>query len=284
MRHDEQSLNRARQWEVDAPHHRQPAWLLPQRDQASKNGPAHLSPGLPPDGGGFLGSLLSTRGRPLPLSLGLPAAALADAEGGCRADGAWLPWPFGSRPLAASASSSSPSSSCSFSARWPSAKSPMRVSRSPKLRLPPLAGPSCGPVLEPHECARECRVDPPPSALLRRACMLRRVPKAVRLSVGIAASSKPPWWPGRAEPKSVSPTGSLARQVQKVDAAEDGEEAAQERDGVDGVGRVEAAEHDEGGAQCGGGEGDVVERVYSGWKIVSLSDEYWPTVTLTYLC
>jgi len=39
----------------------------------------------------------------------------------------------------------------------------------------------------------------------------------------------------------------FAREVQEVDAGEDCEEAAEEGDGVDGVGCVEAGEEDEGG-------------------------------------
>jgi hypothetical protein len=39
--------------------------------------------------------------------------------------------------------------------------------------------------------------------------MLNRVAKAVRLSVGIADSSKPPCRPGPDEPSKVSPTGSF---------------------------------------------------------------------------
>lgn len=41
--------------------------------------------------------------------------------------------------------------------------------------------------------------------------------------------------------------GVFAREVEEVDAGEDCEEAAEEGDGVYGVGGVEAAEEDEGG-------------------------------------
>src|SRR5204863_6638448 len=76
--------------------------------------------------------------------------------------------------------------------------------------------------------------------------------------------------PGRAQERVADRV--FARQVEQVDAAEYDEEAAQQRYGVDGVGRVEAAEHDEGGAECSGGECDVVERVNSGWKRISLPE------------
>lgn len=54
-----------------------------------------------------------------------------------------------------------------------------------------------------------------------------------------------------------------AGEVEEVDAGEGDEEAADERDGVDRVGGVEAAEEDEGGAEGGGSKGYVVERVYA---------------------
>jgi hypothetical protein len=62
----------------------------------------------------------------------------------------------------------------------------------------------------------------------------------------------------------VAAVGVFAGEVQKVDAGEDGEEAAEERDGIYGVGSVEAAEEDEGGDEGAGGECYVVERVYAG--------------------
>jgi hypothetical protein len=58
--------------------------------------------------------------------------------------------------------------------------------------------------------------------------------------------------------------GVFAGEVQEVDAGEDGEEAAEERDCVYGVGCIEAAEEDEGGDEGTGGECYVVERVYAG--------------------
>ena len=53
----------------------------------------------------------------------------------------------------------------------------------------------------------------------------------------------------------------LPREVEQVNAREDDEEAGEEGNGVHGVGGVEAAEEDEGGAEGGGREGDVVEGV-----------------------
>jgi len=55
--------------------------------------------------------------------------------------------------------------------------------------------------------------------------------------------------------------GIVSGEVEKVDAGEDDEESAEEGDRVDGVGRVEATEEDEGGCERGGGEGYVVEWV-----------------------
>lgn len=54
-----------------------------------------------------------------------------------------------------------------------------------------------------------------------------------------------------------------AGEIEEIDAGEDDEEAAEEGEGIDGVGGVEAAEENEGGAERGGREGDVVERVDS---------------------
>lgn len=48
--------------------------------------------------------------------------------------------------------------------------------------------------------------------------------------------------------------GVFTGKIEKVDAGEDREEAAEEGDGVDRVGGVEAAEEDEGGDECAGRE------------------------------
>lgn len=53
-------------------------------------------------------------------------------------------------------------------------------------------------------------------------------------------------------------------QVEQIDASEDREEAAEERDGIYGVGGIEAAKQDEGGYKGAGREGHVVERVDAG--------------------
>jgi hypothetical protein len=53
----------------------------------------------------------------------------------------------------------------------------------------------------------------------------------------------------------------VAAEVEEVDACEGDEEAAEEGDGVDGFGGVEAAEEDKGCAEGGGCEGYVVEGV-----------------------
>jgi hypothetical protein len=50
-----------------------------------------------------------------------------------------------------------------------------------------------------------------------------------------------------------------AREVEKVDAREDDQEAHDQRYRVDGIGGVEASEQDEGSAQHGGGKGHVVD-------------------------
>lgn len=55
--------------------------------------------------------------------------------------------------------------------------------------------------------------------------------------------------------------GVPAADVEQVDAGEYYEEAGEEREGVYGVGGVEAAVEDEGGAESGGCEGYVVEGV-----------------------
>lgn len=53
----------------------------------------------------------------------------------------------------------------------------------------------------------------------------------------------------------------LARNVQKVDSGEDGEEAAKERDGVHSVAGIEAPEEDKGRDKGESGKSHVVERV-----------------------
>jgi len=64
--------------------------------------------------------------------------------------------------------------------------------------------------------------------------------------------------------EGLGPARVRAREVEEVDAREGDEEAADQRDGVDRVGGVEAAEEDEGGAEGGGREGYVVEGVDAG--------------------
>lgn len=58
--------------------------------------------------------------------------------------------------------------------------------------------------------------------------------------------------------------GVVPAEVEEVDARKGDEEAADEGEGADHVGCVEAVEEDEGRAEGGGGEGDVVERVDAG--------------------
>ena len=55
--------------------------------------------------------------------------------------------------------------------------------------------------------------------------------------------------------------GISAAEVEEVDARKGYEEAAEERESVDHVVGVEATEKDEGSAEGGRGEGDVVKRV-----------------------
>lgn len=57
----------------------------------------------------------------------------------------------------------------------------------------------------------------------------------------------------------MSAVGIFAREVEEVDACEDDEEAAEEGNGIYGVGRVEALEKDEGCEEREGRECDVVE-------------------------
>lgn len=59
------------------------------------------------------------------------------------------------------------------------------------------------------------------------------------------------------------PVRVAAREIEKINAAENDEEAAEEGDSVDGVGSVEALEEDEGGTEGGGCKGYVIERCYS---------------------
>ena len=70
------------------------------------------------------------------------------------------------------------------------------------------------------------------------------------------------------------------REVEEEDAGEDDEEAAEEGDGVDRGGCVEALEEDEGGAEDGGGEGYVVDGAYTvGWRCVSKREAcFWERV------
>ena len=62
----------------------------------------------------------------------------------------------------------------------------------------------------------------------------------------------------------MSAVGIFAREVEEVDACEDDEEAAEEGNGIYGVGRVEALEKDEGCAEREGRECDVVEWIDTG--------------------
>lgn len=59
------------------------------------------------------------------------------------------------------------------------------------------------------------------------------------------------------------PVRVTAREVEKIDATEDNEEATEEGDGVDRVGSIETLEEDEGGTECSSCEGYVVEWCYS---------------------
>lgn len=58
-----------------------------------------------------------------------------------------------------------------------------------------------------------------------------------------------------------SPVRIMSREVQKVDAGEDNEESAEQRNGVHGIGGIETFEENKRGAQGGCGEGDIVEWV-----------------------
>lgn len=52
--------------------------------------------------------------------------------------------------------------------------------------------------------------------------------------------------------------GVASREVQQIDAGESDQEAADQGEGIDGIGRVKAAEEDKRRAEGGGSEGDVV--------------------------
>lgn len=67
--------------------------------------------------------------------------------------------------------------------------------------------------------------------------------------------------------------GVVAREVEEVYAGEDDEEAAEQGDGVDGGGGVEALEEEAGGDKGAGGEGDVVEGVDASGGLVV--EEFW---------
>ena len=73
---------------------------------------------------------------------------------------------------------------------------------------------------------------------------------------------------GRCVARVVDAVGVFAREVEEVDAGEDDEEAAEQGDGVDGGGGVEALEEEAGGDEGAGGEGDVVEGVDAGGRLV----------------
>lgn len=71
----------------------------------------------------------------------------------------------------------------------------------------------------------------------------------------------------------VDTVGVFPREVEEVDAGEDDEEAAEQGDGVNGGGGVEALEEEAGGDEGAGGEGDVVEGVDAGGGLVV--EEVW---------
>lgn len=77
--------------------------------------------------------------------------------------------------------------------------------------------------------------------------------------------------------------GVLARQIEQVDAGEDGQEAAEEGDRVACVDGVEALEEDEGGDEGEGGEGYVVEGVDAGRNCQCLVSRATLALQLTYL-
>lgn len=53
-------------------------------------------------------------------------------------------------------------------------------------------------------------------------------------------------------------------EIQKINAGEDDEKPAQQRNRVDSIGRVEAFEKDEGSAQCGRRERHIIKGIDSG--------------------
>ena len=73
---------------------------------------------------------------------------------------------------------------------------------------------------------------------------------------------------GHCVAECVCAIGVFARKVEEVDAGEDDEEAAKERDGVYGGGGVEALEQEARSDEGKGGECYVVEGVYT--RAVSL--------------
>lgn len=58
--------------------------------------------------------------------------------------------------------------------------------------------------------------------------------------------------------------GVVAREVKQVDAGKCDEEATEQREDVDGVGRAEAAEKDKRGTECRSSKRDVVEGIHTG--------------------
>lgn len=56
----------------------------------------------------------------------------------------------------------------------------------------------------------------------------------------------------------VAPVRVFPRQIKQIDASEDGEEATEERDGVDRIGGIETAEEDERRDQGKGRECHIV--------------------------
>jgi hypothetical protein len=71
----------------------------------------------------------------------------------------------------------------------------------------------------------------------------------------------------------VGAVGVFSREIEEVDAGKDDEEAAEQGDGVYGGGGVEALEEEAGGDEGAGGEGDVVEGVDAGGRLVA--EQFW---------
>lgn len=67
--------------------------------------------------------------------------------------------------------------------------------------------------------------------------------------------------------KHLVAVGVVTAEVEQVDAGEGDEEPADEGEGVDSLGGVEALEEDEGGAEGGGREGHIVQGVDTGTEL-----------------